>query len=204
MMTQVQRKRFLREQWFFSCQCPRCQDPTEFGTLTSSLPCPSCRVGNVLPSRTDCNVWECDKCKNKESELEIERREQEFLRLANTKPQPYNIRTCLQQLHDLSKVLHNTHLIIVKLKQKFLFSFRINMKKVRDLSPNQRQKLAPLFVAQEKYCRQLLTYHEVLDPGTSDIKTKLLLELRKVLLIQTRVMADDPSSTRDDLASKLA
>ena len=50
------------------------------------------------------NVWECDKCKNRESELEIERREQEFLTLANTKPFPYNIRTCLQQLHDLSKV----------------------------------------------------------------------------------------------------
>ena len=124
-------------------------------------------------------------------------------RLANTKPQPYNIRTCLQQLHDLSKVLHNTHLIIVKLKQKFLFSFRINMKRVRDLSPEQRLKLAPLFVAQEKYCRQLLTYHEILDPGQSEIKTKLLLELRKILLMQIRVLADNPNSTRAEMAEKL-
>ena len=37
------------------------------------------------------------------------------------------------------------------------------MKKVRDLSPDQRKKLSPLFLAQEKYCRQLLTYHEVQD-----------------------------------------
>ena len=111
------------------------------------------------------------------------------MRIAETKPRPYNIRTCLQQLHDLSRVLHNNHIIIINLKQKFLFAFSINMKKVRDLSPEQRQKLSPLFVAQEKYCRQLLTYHEVLDPGSSDIKTKLLLELRKVLLIQTRLEA---------------
>ena len=123
--------------------------------------------------------------------------------MAHTRHQPYNIRTCLQQLHDLSQVLHNTHLIIIKLKQKFLFSFRINMKKVRDLSAEQRLKLAPLFVAQEKYCRQLLTYHEVLDPGQSEIKTKILLELRRILLMQVRVLADNPASTREEMAGKL-
>ena len=77
------------------------------------------------------------------------------------------------------------------------------MKKVRDLSPEQRLKLAPLFVAQEKYCRQLLTYHEVLDPGQSEIKTKILLELRRILLMQIRVLADNPVSTREEMAEKL-
>ena len=37
---------------------------------------------------------------------------------------------------------------------------------------------------QEKYCRQLIAYHEVLDPGPTQIKTKLLMELRKILMIQ--------------------
>jgi hypothetical protein len=36
-----------------------------------------------------------------------------------------------------------------------------------------------LSLMQEKYCRQLLAYHEVLDPGKTQIKNKLLLELRK-------------------------
>merc|ERR550534_1007421 len=203
MMSQTQRRKFLSEQWYFECQCSRCQDPTEFGTLTSSLPCPSCRSCTVIPSTSSSELWQCNKCSYQESRENAEMRENQFMRIAETKPRPYNIRTCLQQLHDLSRVLHNNHIIIINLKQKFLFAFSINMKKVRDLSPEQRQKLSPLFVAQEKYCRQLLTYHEVLDPGTSEIKTKLLLELRKVLLIQTRVMADDPSSTREDLANKL-
>ena len=77
------------------------------------------------------------------------------------------------------------------------------MKKIRDLDPEQRKKLSPLFLAQEKYCRQLLTYHEVLDPGQSGIKNKILLELRKVLLIQSRVLTDDPNTSREDLAKKL-
>ena len=129
--------------------------------------------------------------------------ENNLVQLSLTKPQPYNIRTCLQQLHSLSKILHNNHFIIISLKQKFLFSFSINMKKVRDLSPEQREKLSPLFSAQEKYCRQLLTYHEVLDPGQSQLKNKILLELRKVLLIQSRVLSDDPNTTREDLVKKL-
>jgi len=51
MMSQIQRQKFLSEQWFFNCQCSRCQDPTEFGTLTSSLPCQKCQNGSVLPSQ---------------------------------------------------------------------------------------------------------------------------------------------------------
>ena len=134
---------------------------------------------------------------------DVERMEENLMLLSERKPEPYNIRTCLQQLHSLSKILHNNHFIIVNLKQKFLFNFSINMKKVRDLEPEQRKKLSPLFLAQEKYCRQLLTYHEVLDPGQSGIKNRILLELRKVLLIQSRVLTDDPNTTREELASKL-
>ena len=55
---------------------------------------------------------------------------------------------------------------------------------------------------QEKYCRQLLAYHEVLDPGHSQIKTKLLLELRKILLIQSKVLGEG-SGGRDQLVLKL-
>merc|ERR1712083_762915 len=84
----------------------------------------------------------------------------------------------------------NNHFVVMQLKQSFLFGFSMNLKKVRDLSLEQKRKLVPLWNAQEKYCRQLLVYHEVLDPGNSQIKTKLLLELRKILLIQSKVLGE--------------
>merc|ERR1711976_354135 len=83
MMSQMQRQKFLKEQWFFECRCQRCQDPTEFGTMTSSLPCPSCRLGQVLPDSSSV-MWQCSKCSHQESEDEVERRENEFMRLANS------------------------------------------------------------------------------------------------------------------------
>jgi len=227
MMSHLQRRRFLAEQWHFTCQCPRCRDPTEFGTMTSSLPCTQCQGGVLLPSQTPCNSWCCTTCSHLAKEEEVEEEEKRLLALANTLPQPYNIRTCLQQLHSLSAILHTNHFIMMGLKQRFLFAFSINMKKIRDLEPQQRTKLSPLFLAQEKYCRQLLTYHEILDPGSSGLKTKLLLELRKtlaskclplhpyrhpciiyisspqVLLIQSRILTDSPTVSREELQDKL-
>ena len=78
----------------------------------------------------------------------------------------------------------------------------MNLRKVRDLSLEQKQSLVPLWNAQEKYCRQLLVYHEVLDPGHSQLKTRLLLELRKILLIQSKVFSDG-NGDREELVRKL-
>ena len=88
------------------------------------------------------------------------------------------------------------------LKEKFLFGFSMNLRKVRDLSLDQKRKLIPLWSAQEKYCRQLLSYHEILDPGKSPLKTKLLLELRKILLIQSKVLSEE-NKDKDELVRKL-
>ena len=90
----------------------------------------------------------------------------------------------------------------MELKQKFLFGFSMNLRKVRNLSLEQKRKLVPLWTAQEKYCRQLLSYHEILDPGNSPVKSKLLLELRKILLIQSKVLSEE-NKDRDELVRKL-
>ena len=192
---------FLYDQWYFRCKCQRCEDPTEFGTNTSGLPCPAC-CHLVLPETAE--AWRCRGCGRPESVAEVWRREERLRELAFTKPQPYNITTSLKQLHALSKLLHNNHYIIMELKQSFLFAFSMNLKKVRDLSLEQRAKLVPLWSAQEKYCRQLLAYHEVLDPGSSLIKTKLLFELRKILLLQSKVLVgSEGEQSRDHLIKVL-
>jgi hypothetical protein len=47
-----------------------------------------------------------------------------------------------------SKQLHNNHYLLMDLKQRFLFNFSMNLRKVRDLSLTQKRKLVPLWVAQ--------------------------------------------------------
>ena len=62
--TILTRKSLLQLGKFFSCQCPRCLDPTELGTFTSALMCPECKKGSVITSDV-ANLeaeWTCQKC----------------------------------------------------------------------------------------------------------------------------------------------
>ena len=62
--TLLTRKSLLQVGKFFSCQCPRCSDPTELGTFSSALRCSNCKEGNVVSSDVN-NVeaeWKCRSC----------------------------------------------------------------------------------------------------------------------------------------------
>ena len=47
------RQELFLSDWFFSCRCPRCSDPTEFGSLSSSVSCRSCGQGSVVVPKSD-------------------------------------------------------------------------------------------------------------------------------------------------------
>ena len=90
------------DHWYFTCQCQRCRDPTEFGTNTSGLPCTvtDCS-GLLLP--LDSESWRCTVCGCAAPVLEVREREENLLALAATRPCPYSITSSLQQLHSLRK-----------------------------------------------------------------------------------------------------
>ncbi len=58
-----ERRKSCREKWNFTCQCSRCQDPTEFGTMTSGLICVKCPNGTMLVDTKD-HMWTCNYCKS--------------------------------------------------------------------------------------------------------------------------------------------
>lgn len=60
----VRRRQDIRRYWFFDCECDRCRDPTEMGTLMSALRCLSCDSGFLLPvDGLDYESdWACDGC----------------------------------------------------------------------------------------------------------------------------------------------
>eukprot|EP00095_Tigriopus_kingsejongensis_P012445 maker-scaffold89_size390429-snap-gene-0.18 protein:Tk12445 transcript:maker-scaffold89_size390429-snap-gene-0.18-mRNA-1 annotation:"protein isoform b-like" len=60
----VRRREEIERNWFFRCQCPRCLDPTEFGTFMSAVRCFQCQSGYLLPSDAQDleSDWKCDRC----------------------------------------------------------------------------------------------------------------------------------------------
>ena len=62
IMGTVPRRKKLLHNWYFSCQCPRCRDPTELGSQLSSLVCPKCEQVMVQtdPLQPD-SPWRCPR-----------------------------------------------------------------------------------------------------------------------------------------------
>ena len=60
----IRRQHLLQSQWYFSCDCRRCSDPTECGSMANALKCQKCPPGVVLPEnprRVDSD-WKCLEC----------------------------------------------------------------------------------------------------------------------------------------------
>merc|ERR1712106_167066 len=61
----LQRVADIQKTWHFTCSCPRCQDPTEFGTMMSAVRCTvtNCQ-GFLLPKCPTLigSPWKCDDC----------------------------------------------------------------------------------------------------------------------------------------------
>lgn len=60
----IRRQQLLQSQWYFSCQCRRCVDPYELGSLTNSVMCPLCKTGAMVPQEPTkiTSLWQCEKC----------------------------------------------------------------------------------------------------------------------------------------------
>ena len=59
----VSRRLILKNKWHFECDCVRCADPTEFGSMMSAILCPDC--GDiVLPTKplVSNEPWKCKGC----------------------------------------------------------------------------------------------------------------------------------------------
>jgi hypothetical protein len=59
-----ERQRNQLDNYFFSCQCQRCLDPTELGTYLSAIKCPAQNCPGYLLSQNpldEDSVWACDQ-----------------------------------------------------------------------------------------------------------------------------------------------
>ena len=115
--------------WNFRCQCPRCNDPTEFGTYTSGVNCCHCDGGILLVNSTDTK-WKCQKCPHESGHSEIwtsilkplERAKQDCI------SQTANENVIEQYLWTAQKLLHENHGWILEMEYKLLFLYSKKLK----------------------------------------------------------------------------
>ena len=112
------RQKQLLDSKYFTCQCIRCQDPTELGSHFSTMFCQKCpnMEGLMLstnPTNTFSN-WKCNTCGNimkvKDVEEIIETLENEVSLL------PMEVDIHEEKLNAYKKMLHPNHHIMIDLK----------------------------------------------------------------------------------------
>jgi hypothetical protein len=67
-----ERRKTLRENWYFDCCCKQCSDPTEFKTFLGAMKCQSCS-SNILPINPldEKSDWKCTDCQTTENSSQI-------------------------------------------------------------------------------------------------------------------------------------
>ena len=116
--TTLQRRAILKRGKAFDCDCPRCSDPTEFGSYSSGIRCSSCRQGWALSTNPldMTSSWQCSNCQlclGVNDVIALDNKLVEELRRVN-KEKVAN----LEKFHKAYEpYLHPTHAFLMQLKQ---------------------------------------------------------------------------------------
>jgi len=165
--------KWLNEQRYISCKCPRCIDGTELGTFTSSALCdqPECRErgGLLLPlDPVNRSEWICSSCQTIMSQVKVEEIEEKYITKFRELPQG-DLNEYYRFLNELGDRFHASHHLVMRMAH---FLVLLQGKRLESLS---RERIE----TQSVLCDKLLVYVSRLDPGATQTRAKLLLEKNK-------------------------
>jgi len=182
----VKRRKKLREKWFFDCCCPRCSDPTEFGSHVSTLKCDneSCS-GLVLPKSPEGEDQICSSCGYLITAKAIDKLENEAaLDIQKSLDAPLHQMKALVKKWSLK--FHERHYLVILVKKHIVAMFD-------DLSSLSKEELKERL----KLCEEVLIVYNIINPGRNTDRGKALrqkAETKKMLLKKMK-MADEISDT---------
>ena len=155
------RKENLLNFKFFLCQCPRCQDPTEFKTFNSAYLCPICQTGPVI---FQDNLWTCLDCKAVIEEAKIRHIDLKISE-ARKKIAKIQARLDLSQAKQLDLeflgMLYPSHGFMLEIKQALITctAAAVNNPGPEAEPQMQRQRIF--------WCQEILDSLDILEPGLS-------------------------------------
>ncbi|XP_053699243.1 SET domain-containing protein SmydA-8 [Sabethes cyaneus] len=197
LLPTIQRRYVLKLAKCFECLCDRCRDPTELGTYLGSIICPKCSQAkmiatNPLDFRSD---WQCqrssEQCSYRESAQRYVQRNETFQAeiMALRKSGTQYFERFLDTFQETTLHPWNANVLQVKYALCQLYdSLLEGPVSTQALTEQQKRR-------QVELCRDLLAVAEILEPGQSLFRAKLLLHLRAALiaLLPTQVQSKQPN-----------
>jgi len=179
----VSRRLILRNKWHFDCDCKRCADPTEFGSMLSAILCQDCEIGCVLPQEplVPDYPWKCQDCGlsvdvDRVSEVLMEA--DEAIKMNKGNKEQYDIVQHYEKyLYDQSKHLHWQNYILINAKMKLgLLYGNIKPYTYENLTRSQLER-------KSQVCQDVLDTMSKVDTGYTSWRTSMLSEITKTKIL---------------------
>lgn len=167
------RQKGLKKNWYFDCNCPRCNSPDELGAEMSTMRCwKHLCSGNVRPVTASCSdsPYRCELCGEEYSHAEVSGCEEH---LANMLAQIYKTDTqaILETIKLTETAFHPRHWLVLSVKRQLINTWG-------RLEGQAYHEIEEEYVNNKiDYCKDFLTALEVADPGISSTRGLILWEL---------------------------
>lgn len=185
----------LAEHWYFRCRCARCQDWTEFGTLTDSLVCTECQTGRLVPTGEE---WGCGECQSTRTCEKVRQTLNNYWDLIE-KTTDCHLEGLPELLPKLLKVFGENHYYILEVKRRMIESIG----HYEDLAEVVLEKKVNL-------CRDHLLVQRDLAPGLSEYRAYLSYHIAEPLYwlgteryLEKRISEEELIKTMEEVANHL-
>jgi len=192
MWGSANRQLHLAETKYFVCSCPRCVDPTELGTMFSSIKCPQCTAegGYLVPTVPgNCDLvegamadWRCASCSKGQTAKFVNAVTQsigeELVSLEKG-----SIEGCQAFIRKHSQNLHPNHYYLMDIKLALC-------QMIGQSAAGQGHEIFNLtekeLLYKQKIGMELLEVANIISPGISRLRGVILYELQATLACYAR------------------
>jgi len=161
----------LQDFWHFSCDCARCRDRTELGTMTDSVLCTACRVGVLrAPSSSSGSSWACTQCGSSNLDREVNNRINHWWNIIQESDSS-DTNQCLDLLDQLARLFHHNHYYLLEMKRRV----------VENISRTNKPVSIGLLEKSVRYCKDHLEIQASLAPGLSEYRAYISYHMARAL-----------------------
>ncbi|TRY78050.1 hypothetical protein TCAL_06628, partial [Tigriopus californicus] len=196
----LERRRSLKEQWFFDCSCSRCEDISDGGLFSHAVLCQKC-FDRVLPrdQQNPATTWICQGCQTqyaanyaKDREIQVAKEwENEAMDRANIK----QCEDFIQKVESQSLSEFNHFLVKIKSHLAVLYTVRESAETLAN---------RPILERRVELCQSIIKYLYHMDKGQTKKLGVFLLELNKPKMRLAKLNFDQGLSTRKEYLKSLA
>jgi len=152
----------IKEGWYFSCCCVRCEDLSELGTMASSLHCDNCREGLLQDSG---HSYQCGVCRKTVSVTEVRERVT-MMRSLETNTSLEQIPATILEMEG--KGGHPLYHSVIELKLQYVEGIT---------KQSLNEQVCKLVM---EYSQDICMYMDRLNPGVSRMRGRMLFCMAKV------------------------